>query len=292
MEGSSTMDIVFEFKESQSREHFHVPLLLSPFHLLLTEILSVWFVLDRQLPEWACTTQHKSQSLDFDSSSLRRITLGSFFDKFNVRLGLGSEDLCNLEAASSPAPVWMGTQQYFEGCSDHRISREKMQAVKDKLHDMTAMRKAKAEAKAEEKTEKELAKARMDVAHEVRLAREAEAEMELHVAKAGQRVEREIAKHELNGNNIIAPQNNNNNNKNIIMDDKVCSYGSRNDDASTCGAGYASQKDNYCGGGRGGVHINSNAAATNLTGAPADAAAAAHYTTAGRAASFPHNERL
>ncbi|KAJ6329659.1 hypothetical protein OIU77_011186 [Salix suchowensis] len=119
-----------------------------------------------------------------------------------------------------------------------------MQAVKDKLHDMTAMRKAKAEAKAEEKTEKELAKARMDVAHEVRLAREAEAEMELHVAKAGQRVEREIAKHELNENNI-APQNNNNNK--IIMDDKVCSYGSRNDDASTCGAGYASQKDNYCG---------------------------------------------
>ncbi|KAJ6680732.1 LATE EMBRYOGENESIS ABUNDANT PROTEIN [Salix purpurea] len=167
-----------------------------------------------------------------------------------------------------------------------------MQAVKDKLHDMTAMRKAKAEAKAEEKTEKELAKARMDVAHEVRLAREAEAEMELHVAKAGQRVEREIAKHELNENNI-APQNNNNNNNNkIIMDDKVCSYGSRNDDASTCGAGYASQKDNYCGGGRGGVHINSNAAATNLTGAPADAAAAAHYTTAGRAASFPQNERL
>ncbi|KAB5527846.1 hypothetical protein DKX38_021693 [Salix brachista] len=160
-----------------------------------------------------------------------------------------------------------------------------MQAVKDKLHDMTAMRKAKAEAKAEEKTEKELAKARMDVAHEVRLAREAEAEMELHVAKAGQRVEREIAKHELNENNI-APQNNNNK---IIMDDKVCSYGSRNDDASTCGAGYASQKDNYCGGG---VRINSNAAATNLTGAPADATAAAHYTTAGRAASFPHNERL
>lgn len=36
-------------------------------------------------------------------------------------------------------------------CVDHQISREKMQAVKDKLHDMTAMRQAKAEAKAEEK---------------------------------------------------------------------------------------------------------------------------------------------
>ena len=133
-----------------------------------------------------------------------------------------------------------------------------------------------------------MAKARMDVAHEVRLAREAEAEMELHVAKAGQRVEREIAKHELHENNI-APQNNNN----IIMDDKVCSYGSRNDDATNYGARYASQKDNYCGGGGGGgVHFNSNAAATNLTGAPADATAAAHYTTDGRAASFPHNERL
>ena len=34
----------------------------------------------------------------------------------------------------------------------------------------------------------------MDVAHEVRLAKEAEAEMELHVAKAGQKVEREAAK--------------------------------------------------------------------------------------------------
>ncbi|KAB5556846.1 hypothetical protein DKX38_007755 [Salix brachista] len=66
---------------------------------------------------------------------------------------------------------------------------KELRQEKDKVHDMTAMCKAKAEAKAEEKTEKELAKARMDVAHEVRLAREAEAEMELHVAKAGQRVE-------------------------------------------------------------------------------------------------------
>ncbi|KAK6919860.1 Late embryogenesis abundant protein, LEA_1 subgroup [Dillenia turbinata] len=70
-----------------------------------------------------------------------------------------------------------------------------MQAIKDKLNDMSAMRKAKNEAKAEEKAEKELAKARMDIAHEVRMAKEAEAEMELHVNKAGQRAQREMAKH-------------------------------------------------------------------------------------------------
>ncbi|XP_019460255.1 PREDICTED: late embryogenesis abundant protein 6-like isoform X4 [Lupinus angustifolius] len=84
-----------------------------------------------------------------------------------------------------------------------------MQAVKDKLQDMTALRKAKAEAKAQERAEKEnakemmnnnpadkdIAKARMDIAHEVRRAKEAEAAMALHVAKAGERAEREIAKH-------------------------------------------------------------------------------------------------
>lgn len=35
----------------------------------------------------------------------------------------------------------------------------------------------------------------MDIAHEVRLAREAEAEMDLHVAKAGEKAEKEISKH-------------------------------------------------------------------------------------------------
>ncbi|KAL2337265.1 hypothetical protein Fmac_011711 [Flemingia macrophylla] len=70
-----------------------------------------------------------------------------------------------------------------------------MQAVKEKLQDMNAIRKAKAEARAEEKAEKEIAKARMDVAHEVRLAKEAEAAMDLHVAKAGKRVDNEITKH-------------------------------------------------------------------------------------------------
>lgn len=44
--------------------------------------------------------------------------------------------------------------------------------------------------------EKDIAKARMEVAHEMRLAKEAEAEMGMHVAKAGQKVEREAAKHE------------------------------------------------------------------------------------------------
>ncbi|KAI9180943.1 hypothetical protein LWI28_009574 [Acer negundo] len=70
-----------------------------------------------------------------------------------------------------------------------------MQAVKEKLQDMSAMRKVKAEAKAEEKAEKDIAKARMNIAHEVRLAREAEAEMELHVAKAADKADKEIAKH-------------------------------------------------------------------------------------------------
>ncbi|KAI4312615.1 hypothetical protein MLD38_037419 [Melastoma candidum] len=70
-----------------------------------------------------------------------------------------------------------------------------MQAIRDKINDIKAMRKAKAEAKAEEKAEKELAKARVEVAHEVRLAREAEASMDLHVAKASERVDKEIAKY-------------------------------------------------------------------------------------------------
>lgn len=43
--------------------------------------------------------------------------------------------------------------------------------------------------------EKDLAKARKEIAHEVRLAKEAEATMDLHVSKAGEKAEREIAKH-------------------------------------------------------------------------------------------------
>lgn len=43
--------------------------------------------------------------------------------------------------------------------------------------------------------EKDLAKAKMQIAHEVRLAREAEAAMDLHVAKADELAKREMAKH-------------------------------------------------------------------------------------------------
>ncbi|KAK6121584.1 hypothetical protein DH2020_044664 [Rehmannia glutinosa] len=63
-----------------------------------------------------------------------------------------------------------------------------MQTIKEKLSDMSAMRQAKAEAKEEEKAEKELAKTRVQVAHEVRMAREAEAAMDLHVNKAAEKV--------------------------------------------------------------------------------------------------------
>ncbi|WMV11036.1 hypothetical protein MTR67_004421 [Solanum verrucosum] len=70
-----------------------------------------------------------------------------------------------------------------------------MQAIKDKFNDMSAMRKAKAEAKEEEKAEKELAKVRVEVAHEVRLAREAEAAMDLHVNKAAQKIANEEEKY-------------------------------------------------------------------------------------------------
>ncbi|WRX12465.1 Enhancer of rudimentary - like 1, partial [Theobroma cacao] len=43
--------------------------------------------------------------------------------------------------------------------------------------------------------EKDLAKARMNIAHEVRKAKEAEAEMDMHVAKAGNMAKREVDKH-------------------------------------------------------------------------------------------------
>ncbi|KAF5469885.1 hypothetical protein F2P56_010443 [Juglans regia] len=74
------------------------------------------------------------------------------------------------------------------GCEQRLGECGKMQAVKDKLQDMNAMRKAKAAANEEEKAEQDLAKARMEVAREVRL-------MELHVARAGEKAEREVSKH-------------------------------------------------------------------------------------------------
>ncbi|EPS65603.1 hypothetical protein M569_09182 [Genlisea aurea] len=54
-----------------------------------------------------------------------------------------------------------------------------MQAIKEKLHDMSEVRQAKAEAKEEEKVEKR-------VAHEMRMAKEAQATVKLHVNKASE----------------------------------------------------------------------------------------------------------
>ncbi|XP_075488254.1 uncharacterized protein LOC142527361 [Primulina tabacum] len=79
-----------------------------------------------------------------------------------------------------------------------------MQAIKEKLNDMSAMRKAKADAKQEEKEERELAKARVEVAREVRLAREAEAAMDLHVNKAVGKVEEHERKHPNPNNGTVA----------------------------------------------------------------------------------------
>ncbi|XP_054781125.1 late embryogenesis abundant protein 6-like [Prosopis cineraria] len=81
----------------------------------------------------------------------------------------------------------------------------KMQAVKEKIQDMNVMRKVKAEAKAEEQVVKDIAKARMEVAHEVRLAKEAEAAMELHAAKAQQKAQQELAKHPPNQSHAAPP---------------------------------------------------------------------------------------
>ncbi|XP_047336082.1 late embryogenesis abundant protein 6-like [Impatiens glandulifera] len=69
-----------------------------------------------------------------------------------------------------------------------------MQAVKEKLNDIIEIRKAKADAKAEEKAEKDLAKVRLEIAHEIRLAKEAEAEMQFHAAKAEKLLGKEIEK--------------------------------------------------------------------------------------------------
>ncbi|XP_056174047.1 late embryogenesis abundant protein 6-like [Syzygium oleosum] len=79
-----------------------------------------------------------------------------------------------------------------------------MQAIKEKLSEMNTARKVKAEARADEKAEKDYAKARAGVAHEVRLAREAEADMDKHVNKAERLARKELAKHGDGG-----PRNNN-----------------------------------------------------------------------------------
>ncbi|KAK9144486.1 hypothetical protein Sjap_004389 [Stephania japonica] len=69
-----------------------------------------------------------------------------------------------------------------------------MQAAKEKLKDMSALKQAKADAKAEEKAEKEMAKTRVEVAKEVRKAKEAQAERDLHISKAEQKVDDQITK--------------------------------------------------------------------------------------------------
>ena len=50
--------------------------------------------------------------------------------------------------------------------------------------------------------EKEIADARKNVAHEVRLAKEAEAEMDIHVEKAGKIAEKERSKHASKNPNV------------------------------------------------------------------------------------------
>ncbi|KAK1413400.1 hypothetical protein QVD17_35173 [Tagetes erecta] len=81
-----------------------------------------------------------------------------------------------------------------------------MQTIKDKITDMNATRKARSEAKQEEKAEKDLAKSRAEVAHEIRLAREAEASMDMHVNKAVEKAAQHDAK--------LAPDNNREEGKN------------------------------------------------------------------------------
>ncbi|KAL8028618.1 hypothetical protein ABFS82_14G170400 [Erythranthe guttata] len=89
-----------------------------------------------------------------------------------------------------------------------------MQAIKEKLNDLSAMRKAKAEAREEEKAEKELAKARVEVAHEVRMAKEAEAAMDLHVHKAVEKA----AEHERKQHHGGGSGGSGNNNRRDIYD--------------------------------------------------------------------------
>jgi head-tail adaptor len=67
--------------------------------------------------------------------------------------------------------------------------------------------------------EKEIAQARMDIAHEVRLAKEAEAAMDLHVSKAGERAEQEIGKHASTDPNAKAALNASNSNNNHTYTD-------------------------------------------------------------------------
>ncbi|XP_074283454.1 uncharacterized protein LOC141608000 [Silene latifolia] len=69
-----------------------------------------------------------------------------------------------------------------------------MQAIKEKINEYSTMKKVKAELRAEEKEEVEKAEARKEIAKEVRKAKEAEAEMDMHVAKAADVADDHIAK--------------------------------------------------------------------------------------------------
>ncbi|KAL1818731.1 hypothetical protein DCAR_0414941 [Daucus carota subsp. sativus] len=70
-----------------------------------------------------------------------------------------------------------------------------MQAIKGKLLSLKESRSRKFETKEEEKAEKEKMKDRTEVAHEVHLAREAEAEMDHHVKKAAEKAAQFEQKH-------------------------------------------------------------------------------------------------
>ncbi|PIN01859.1 hypothetical protein CDL12_25624 [Handroanthus impetiginosus] len=132
-----------------------------------------------------------------------------------------------------------------------------MQAIKEKLNDMSAMRRAKAEAKEEEKAEKEIAKARLEAVHEIRLAREAEAEMDHHVNKAAQKLVQHERKYPLQGAAADAS---------YMLD----SYGNPGTAYSTDPAGYGGAAEgsdpNSYGHHSGG--IGSAAAAGNMPGGP------------------------
>ncbi|KAL1540041.1 late embryogenesis abundant protein 6-like [Salvia divinorum] len=74
-----------------------------------------------------------------------------------------------------------------------------MQAIKEKINDLKEIRKAKAEAKEDERAEREMARSRIEVAHEVRMAREAEAAMDYHVQKAAEKAAEHEKKYPLPG---------------------------------------------------------------------------------------------
>ncbi|KAL3516719.1 hypothetical protein ACH5RR_023621 [Cinchona calisaya] len=94
---------------------------------------------------------------------------------------------------------------------------------------MRHMRKAKAEAKEEEKEEKELSKTRVQIAKDVRLAREAEATMDLHGNKAVEKVAHQEAKYAEHSNS-----------EHFLTDSIKDSYGS-----TLCNDGHSTDQQIY-----------------------------------------------